>query len=113
MTPAQQVTLRSALTALGDTPDEVANTLRRRGIYGVRHDAARHPVARYLMGLTAAAGLATPLLLAPYGGGQRRYVWVSGEPGTVALPWAAARFSWAFDAGQYPELEEVEEEDAR
>ena len=46
MTAAQQVTLRSALAALGDSPEAVADTLRRRGIRGVRHDAARHPVVR-------------------------------------------------------------------
>lgn len=107
MTTAQQVTLRSALAALGDTPEAVADTLRRRGVYGVRHDAARHPVVRYLMGLTRAAGLAEPLLLTRLG--QQRVLCQPHEPGSVVLGFAAARFSWAFDSGKYPELEEVEE----
>lgn len=110
MTAAQQVTLRSALAALGDTPEAVADTLRRRGVYGVRHDAARHPVVRYLMGLTQAAGLAEPLSLARVG--SLRILCQPRLAGTVVLGVAAARFSWGFDSGQYPELEEAEE-DAR
>lgn len=108
MTAAQQVTLRSALEAMGDTPEAVAATLRYYGIRGVRHDAARHPVVRYLRNLTAAAGREAPLLLAHGRAWHQRYVWAAREPGTVSLPWAVGHFAWAFDSGQYPELEERE-----
>lgn len=46
--PALGADLAKALAALGNTPDEIANTLRDKEHKGPRGAASRCPVARYL-----------------------------------------------------------------
>jgi hypothetical protein len=43
-----EMTLAEALDTMGSTPDEVAETLRGKGIRGSRGSSERCPVARYL-----------------------------------------------------------------
>ena len=111
LTPAQQLTLRSALSALRQTSDAVAASLARSGATGRRGEYEDSPVGAYLNGLLRDAGL-------------RPLRWTVGDteavgrfpgpprpgdypPATVhvPLPTAVQAFQRQFDLGGYSALD--------
>lgn len=89
------------LEELGSTADEVAATLRAKGIKGVRNTVRfLNPVVRYAYTRQAEV----------YGidliqGDQLRIVFANGQVQEVAVPEAVQRFLDNFHRGQYPDLE--------
>ena len=87
--------------ALGKTPDEVADSLRARGIKGVRNTARfLNPIVRY----------ASSMMHNTYGiditrGDRLRIVFADGQATEIAVPEAVQRFLDLFHRGQYPDLE--------
>lgn len=88
---------RLLLESLGDTPEKVAQSLKDRGIRGVRYSLHRCPIARLLQG----------------NGYPRAWVGTRGahcESGngdwSFNLPPPVATVRRIFDAGLLPELEE-------
>lgn len=115
MTPSTALTeewLRSLLTGLGNTADEVAATLRTAGVKGNRADAHDCPVARFIAAqareLVATAGQVTVTLTAEQavigitvaGSGDYREV-------TAGTPSAVEDFLDSFDGGAYDDLAET------
>lgn len=89
--------LDEALTALGDTADQVAAHLRAKKITGCRFNACHCPVATYLAqsGVVEkpAVGDKTIGYLADWGDVE------------VQTPSAVADFINRFDAGEFPDLD--------
>ena len=89
------------LDDLGKTPDEVADTLRARGVNGVRNTARfLNPIVRY----------ANSLLTDVYGidltqGDRMRIVFADGRTTEVPVPPAVLEFLDLFHRGHYPDLE--------
>jgi hypothetical protein len=89
------------LDELGTTPDAVADTLRARGIQGVRNTVRiLNPIVRYVTSQYPDAR-AVDLILVD----RLRIVFASGEPTEVPVPEAVLRFLEMFHRGAYPELE--------
>lgn len=80
------------LAALGNTADEVAETLRRLGVTGQRVVADSCPVANYLREF---AGVGHPAM-SP--------AWIKLGDGWIATPAPVARFVARFDLGEFPDL---------
>lgn len=90
------------LEQLGQTPDEVASSLKAKGIKGVRY-AVRflNPVVRYIQ-----MQLGDPLLhIDVTGGSTLRTVHSDGSKEESRLPDAVREFLDAFNRGDYPDLE--------
>jgi hypothetical protein len=93
------------LDALGTTPDEVADSLRARGIKGVRNNA------RYLNPIVRYATAVTPDV---YGidiiyEDRLRIVFADGRVIEVPVPLAVLAFLDLFHRGGYPDLELIED----
>lgn len=89
------------LDELGRTPDEVAHSLRARGIQGVRNTAwFLNPVVRYAHSITADVS-AIDLTL----GDRLRIVFPNGSVTEVPVPSPVLKFLDLFHRGHYPELE--------
>ena len=87
--------------ALGMTPDEVADSLRARGIKGVRNTARfLNPIVRY-----AAAVAPNTYGIDITQGDRLRIVFADGQATEIAVPEAVQRFLDLFHRGQYPDLE--------
>lgn len=86
-----------ALVALGDEPEDVAESLYNLGYKGERCNAAHCPVAHYLK-----QKLGEPTLWVDCG-----EVALPGEHDTLETPAAVFDFIQRFDFGEYPELEEA------
>jgi hypothetical protein len=94
--------LYELLTGLGQTPDEVAESLRAAGVTGKREDAECCPVAIWLKRATGAD---------PYvdcEAASVRYVPDAPEVETSS-PMAVRGFVVRFDHHQYPDLERIED----
>jgi hypothetical protein len=87
------------LQALGNTPDEVASTLRAKGIQGVPN-TIRHlnPVVRYVQ-----TQMATPCGVHLVDG-KLTIRFVDGREKEEIVPPAVQEFLEAFNGGQYREL---------
>ena len=89
------------LEELGRTPDEIADSLRARGINGVRNTARfLNPIVRYASTVTTDV----------YGidltqGDRLRIVFADGRTTEVPVPDAVLEFLDLFHRGQYPDLE--------
>lgn len=87
--------------ALGKTPDEVADSLRARGIKGVRNTARfLNPIVRYAASVTPNT----------YGidltqGNRLRIVFADGQATEIAVPEPVLQFLDLFHRGRYPDLE--------
>jgi hypothetical protein len=89
------------LELLGQTADEVAATLRARGIQGVRNTVRfLNPVVRFAHSLlTDARGI--DLIQ----GTEMRMVFADGREVSAEVPPAVLQFLEAFHRGDYPDLE--------
>jgi hypothetical protein len=86
---------------LGTTPDEVAATLRARGIKGVRNTVRiLNPIVRYATA-QAPDARAIDLILVD----RLRIIFASGEVTEVVVPEAVLRFLEMFHRGEYSDLE--------
>lgn len=99
--------LRDVLVSLGRTADEVATTLQRSGVRGVRSDSRRCAIADYVHAVTGGDARVGTV------GVGSRWLSVRGcrrwRPRTVLLlPTSARRFIRNFDAGRYPQLVRTE-----
>ena len=89
------------LEGLGQTPDEVADSLRLESIRGVRNTVRiLNPIVRYVVARTPDAREVDLIL-----GDHLRTVFADGHRTEVAVPGAVLRFLEAFHRGQYPDLE--------
>jgi hypothetical protein len=89
------------LQGLGDTADEVATSLKVRGIQGVRNTVRRlNPIVRYIESLVADAWNLNVIT-----GDTLSMNFRNGGKGEVALPQGVRRFLKAFNDGAYSELE--------
>ena len=86
---------------LGDTADKVAESLKQRGIRGIR-DTVRilNPIVRY-----ARTRLAGNLDMNVFTGKSLHVVNQDGKDQDIQLPDAVVAFLDAFNKGAYPELE--------
>jgi hypothetical protein len=102
-----KTTTRGLLAHLGDSPDEVAETLRTHGVHGVPRDNRSCAVALYLSVLMGAephirsvtVGKCSLMisLVAPADARPAGRLWVQ-------LPKAVRAFVAEFDASHYPEI---------
>ena len=110
LSPAQQLTLRSALAALGGTPDAVAASLAAAGATAPRRDYEDSPVGRYLNHLLRGAGQRPLMWTVAYTEAIGRYPAHRDAPVfpvpqvRIPLPPPVRGFLMAFDAGRYPAL---------
>src|SRR4051812_35409613 len=89
------------LDQLGKTADEVADSLRARGIQGVRNTVRfLDPVVRYAH--TQLAGVYGIDVIQP---DKLRIEFANGTVSEVAVPPPVRRFLDAFHGGRYPDLE--------
>ncbi|HJZ53404.1 MAG TPA: hypothetical protein VKE74_00510 [Gemmataceae bacterium] len=89
------------LDELGRTPDEVADSLRARGVTGVRNTVRfLNPVVRYVHTLIPGT-YGIDLIL----GDRLRIVFADSRVTEVPVPEAVLGFLEAFHRGQYPDLE--------
>lgn len=95
----------SALVALGDTKDAVAKTLHIKEVRGYRNDTHDCPVSNYLLDVCGASRVKTGLTTVVVH-------WSSGSYEEVTLPNPVTKFLIDFDSGEYPELEEKDNEKA-
>jgi hypothetical protein len=82
------------LAALGETPEQVAETLKAQGIKGDRHSPHSCPIYHYLTG----KGYSVECL------SQFGIYTISPYYGDIKMPKVVERFIVAFDQGKYPEL---------
>lgn len=82
------------LAELGDTPDQIAASLRERGITGCRGSACDCPLAVYL----AAKGYPSVLVQAPL------ITWPEGAIWREIKVHSVTAFVNDFDFGRYPDL---------
>jgi hypothetical protein len=90
--------VESALRDLGETADDVAQTLIERGVRGIQGKADCCPVANYLRG--AVPGLSPEIL------NDDDYTLVSSDQVSLYVPLAVHVFVEEFDQGVYPLLVE-------
>ena len=76
-----------ALESLGENADEVAQSLKDKGIKGVRLHSCECPLAKLIGGYVAHRG-----------------AFVFGKEACFELPRACREFIAAFDRGAYPEI---------
>lgn len=88
-------TLKADLIALGETKEEVADTLADKGIKGWRYLSCRCPVSNYL----ASIGYDKPYIFQNSAG-------LLESVGEVSVPPSVSNFIITFDQGFYPGLEE-------
>ena len=89
------------LDELGRMPDEIADSLRARGIKGVRNTVRiLNPIVRYALAQLAGVQSAD-LILAD----RLRIEFASGETTEVPVPSAVREFLAMFHRGEYPDLE--------
>jgi hypothetical protein len=89
------------LEELGKTPDEVADSLRARGIKGVRNTVRiLNPIVRYALTRTPDAREIDLIL-----GDRLRTVFAQGKTTEVAVPKPVLQFLEAFHRGQFSDLE--------
>lgn len=89
------------LDALGRTPDEIADSLRARGIKGVRNTARfLNPIVRYVYSVTTDV-YGIDLIQAD----RLRIVFANKQVTEVPVPEAVLAFLDLFHRGQYPDLE--------
>ena len=89
------------LDVLGRTPDEVADSLRTRGIKGVRNTARfLNPIVRYAHTITTGV-YGIDLIRAD----RLRIVFASGRVVEVPVPEAVLEFLDLFHRGHFPDLE--------
>jgi hypothetical protein len=99
MDPARQAA--TVLAQLGNSADQVAHSLKTRGIQGVRHTVRfLNPVVRYLK-----AELAESTSMDVIKRDQLSIALPDGRKLDVPLPPAVRAFLDAFDQRTYPELE--------
>jgi hypothetical protein len=90
------------LTHLGNTPDEVASTLRAHGIQGVRNTARfLNPLVRYLHSEIGWDGVKLDVMQVD----RVRLIFGDGRQEEASLPEPASRFLRDFNRGAYPQLE--------
>jgi hypothetical protein len=83
------------------TPDEVADSLRARGIKGVRNTVRiLNPIVRYVSALRPDAQVIDLIQV-----DRLRIVFASGEVTEVAVPEPVLQFLVMFHRGEYPDLE--------
>jgi hypothetical protein len=82
------------LVALGETPEQVAETLKEQGIIGYRQHASSCPIYHYLK----SKGYPVDCL------SQHSICLLSPYYGDIEMPEVVGRFIVAFDQGKYPEL---------
>ena len=88
------------LEQLGSTPDEVAASLKSRGIRGVRNTVRLlNPIVRYV------ETLVTDFRDIDLQTGQLRITLLDGRKIVSPLPQAVTDFLAAFNRGDYPDLE--------
>src|SRR5947209_7237698 len=94
--------LVNVLSGMGQSPDEVAETLRAAGIQGVRN-AVRflNPIIRFCQPHVRAGHFALDLIQ----GDVLRMVLPNEKPESVPLPRPVKEFLDAFNRGTYPDLE--------
>ena len=92
--PATREGVTAALTALGDSPDRVADTLAATGRLGEPGESRECPVAVYLHDVLSPTW---PVSIA----GATVTVWTNGHRVDVVLPGPVRRFVAAFDLGAY------------
>src|SRR2546423_12872165 len=93
--------LTNLIAALGPTPDEIANTLRAKGIQGVRNTARfLNPMVRYVQRMIKVDALSVDVMTP---GAIRMKM--NGHEEVAVLPKPVAEFLDAFNVGKYPELE--------
>jgi hypothetical protein len=89
------------LRELGNTADEVANSLRVTGIQGVRNTVRRlNPIVRYIESRVSDAWNLNVTT-----GDTLRMDFRDGGKAEVGLPQSIKRFLKAFNNGAYPDLE--------
>ena len=100
-TPLDRPSLTALLTRLGNSPDEVASTLKGGGIRGIRN-AARffNPLVRYLHGQIGTRALTIDVMQWD----RVRVLFDDGSQEEALLPSAILLFLDAFNRGAYPEL---------
>ena len=90
-----------ALAALGDTPDQVADTMRTSGVRGLRDSPSiRNPIVRYLNRTLNIGGR-----LEVTAGGTALHLLLGGKVSELALPIPVQVFLDGFHRGLYPDLE--------
>lgn len=94
MTPADEHRALRALLSLGDWPEDVALSLRERGVKGVRNNARCCPLSRFLRKEFPGEDVLVSSRL--FRVGDR------GTPLTATL----AAFVFGFDEGRFPFLDE-------
>jgi hypothetical protein len=101
-TDIQQTAAGAAmLDALGRTPDEIADSLRLRGIKGVRNTSRfLNPIVRYASSITTGV-YGIDLIKRD----QLRIVFANGQVTEVPVPDTVLAFLDLFHRGQYPDLE--------
>lgn len=101
--PDTPIVFADALRALGDTSNEVAESMRSVGVQGVRNTVRTlNPVVRYLatknLRPVSDIDLTSPQAL--------RFVsTVTGKPRQIILPPPVIEFLIEFNRGDYPDLE--------
>lgn len=88
--------LEAFLASLGATADEVAETLRRKGVRGLPCVPGACPVARAIerdLGSPGRCGVSL--------------AWTDDHEDSVAMPEPVAEFVKAFDRGRYADLQDV------
>jgi hypothetical protein len=89
------------LEALGGSADDVARTLRQKGVRGVRNTARfLNPIVRYAQGAVSDTQSIDVMQ-----GDRMRIVFANGEKEEVALPPTVRAFLNNFHRGAYPEME--------
>ena len=89
------------LDALGNTPDEVADFLRARGIKGIRNTTRfLNPIVRYAHTLTSNVHGIDIIQ-----GIKLRIIFAKGEVTEIPVPQTVQEFLDLFHRGRYPDLE--------
>jgi hypothetical protein len=96
--------LSRILTALGQTPDRVAEVLRASGCRGHRYGSFPSPVVRYAYRLFDGGSLVL-VYSAPFRPGKLYLYRLDGSREELALPVPVAEFLARFDEGLYPGLD--------
>lgn len=90
------------LESLGDTPEDVAASLRKLGCRGYSHCPGTCPVARFLLSVGCTDIVVSHIWLVATG--------PNGQVASHRMPPAVGAFVLRFDDGWYPELVERGEE---
>lgn len=89
------------LEQLGTTPDEVAATLKRHGVQGVRNTVRTlNPIVRFVQNQIQVDPISADVMQ----GDKIRLIYGYGQKEEALLPAAVRQFMDAFNRGDYPEL---------